>query len=348
MGKYIQKPDLLRTHPIFSRLLQLKQALATLEDLDFDLSDSESESDEDEDLEDLVDDETLGNGEHILKWNRKTNLEDLSERLKWKRKPKALELDDLSELLREAEENTAGVYPGLMSDQTEKPKSKSVEKHTHDTVPMNEPPRKKRKVRSTSAAPTPVSDLVEPEFVSSKRPSAGPSAGADADAFGEPTALADSDAADKKARRRSLRFHTAKIDSTSARREEARAALGGDDDVPYRERIKARQERLAKEARTRGVGTGGDDLDSADPAPRMVHVRDENTDRDDDGQEDGDGYYSLVQKKQKEKMENKQAEYDAARTAERCVSFARRSCTPSQHLLSGHTRPTAPQRARAC
>jgi len=39
---FSQRPELLRSHPIFGRLLQLKQALSTLEELDFHLSDSDS------------------------------------------------------------------------------------------------------------------------------------------------------------------------------------------------------------------------------------------------------------------------------------------------------------------
>ena len=49
---YAQRPDLLKSHPVFSRLLTLKQSLSTLEELDFAVSD-EDNSDVDDDDESL-------------------------------------------------------------------------------------------------------------------------------------------------------------------------------------------------------------------------------------------------------------------------------------------------------
>ena len=104
------------------------------------------------------------------------------------------------------------------------------------------------------------------------------------------------------------------------RRRGARAALGGDDDVPYRERRQAREARAAREAAARGLGTGGADLDGEEPQPRK---RDEDGDGDGDGSaedEAADGYYDLVQRKKKERKEEKQAAYDAAKAASMYVA----------------------------
>ena len=93
--KYAQRPDLLRTHPILSRLLTLKQSLHTLEELDFAASDDESglsssefdnsNEDDEEEFDWMADAQDLWAGNNTLK-----------------RKGAGLEQDELEELLREA------------------------------------------------------------------------------------------------------------------------------------------------------------------------------------------------------------------------------------------------------
>ena len=62
--KYAQRPDLLSSHPVFGRLLSLKQALHTLEELDFAASDAGSELSSDFDLDDSeLDSLSGGDGE---------------------------------------------------------------------------------------------------------------------------------------------------------------------------------------------------------------------------------------------------------------------------------------------
>ena len=151
----------------------------------------------------------------------------------------------------------------------DKPKRKSK---AADGAP--EPPKKKRKAADASAQPTlPVFDLVEPDLApskfSSKSKKGKSTVGVDPadDVYGEASALDVADAADKQARKKSLRFHVARIESTAARRAGARAAnMGGDDDIPYRERKKEREARLAKEvAKAREREGLGADLDDVDP-----------------------------------------------------------------------------------
>lgn len=177
-------------------------------------------------------------------------------------------------------------------------------------------PKKKRK--TSEKANEPVFDLVEPEFYSSTKQSSR-NRDPTADSFGESTSLSSIDAADKSARRKSLKFHTSRIESTSAKRRGARnAALGGDDDIPYRERQKEKEDRKAKEAAARVAGQGGEELDNIEPGPRPN--MDEDTDMLSGGSGGSDdesgGYYDLVKKSSEAKKEKKKADYDSARAAE--------------------------------
>ncbi|KAF8208837.1 Sas10 C-terminal domain-containing protein [Mycena galopus ATCC 62051] len=116
------------------------------------------------------------------------------------------------------------------------------------------------------------------------------------DAYGEATALQHADAADKTARRKSLRFHTSRIESASARRQGARNnAVGGDDDIPYRD---TRKQQAKVSEKSRG---------KSEPQPKIP----------DADAEDADGYYELVNRKSKLKREQKKAEYEAAQEAAR-------------------------------
>ncbi|KAI0054563.1 hypothetical protein BV25DRAFT_1873312 [Artomyces pyxidatus] len=283
---YAQRPELLRTHPVFARLVQLKQALSTLEELDFDVSGSDLEDEESEDEDEDLDDETLQDAEVVRRFSRRAS---------------RMDFEDLAQLLREAEDDT------LM------PISPAPLKKRKANA---EPPKKKRKTGQTTVVPSPIFDLEEPEFIPTKRRATAPSTSAD-DAYGDATALAAADAADKSVRRRTLRFHTSKIESASNRRHGARTALGGDDDVPYRERKKAKEERMAKEAKARGLGMGGDDLDGEEPTPKK---RPRSNDDDDDGsgaEEGADGYYLLIQKQKSARKQSKKEEYEAAKAAAR-------------------------------
>jgi U3 small nucleolar RNA-associated protein 3 len=292
---YSQRPELLRSHPIFSRLLQLKQALTTLEDLDFHVSDSDSE------FGDSAGDNSL---------EEEKGMEIVSKLLKRYHKGSQFMFDDLAELLREAEEAAASVSSATPSKPTLLP------------PPTKRPPKKKRKV-----ATAPVFDLEEPTYVPSKpRTSTYTLMSGEDDSFGDPTVLGTADAADKKSRRHTLRFHTSKIESASARRQGARLALGGDDDVPYRERRKEKEARAKREAQAGKRGQGGDDLDDVEPI-RMLGESDAGDDA--RAEDSGDGYYLLVQKQKRELKESKKMAHDAAKAASRCVVPAPRTALPS-------------------
>ena len=135
---YSQRPELLRSHPIFARLLQLKQALATLEELDFDLSESDSGIGDVEEEDGSLDDEQ--------------EMEDVSVLLK---RCRDNDFDDLAALLREAEEAAASTKTTITPNPATRPR------------PDTEPPKKKRKT-SSAVKRSPVFDLEEPTYTPSK------------------------------------------------------------------------------------------------------------------------------------------------------------------------------------
>ena len=237
---------------------------------DLDFAGSDSEDNEDDGSMNM--DEILADGEQVWRFDSAEGLEP----------------NELIELLEDA-----------------MPSAPKLEKRTQT------PPKKKRKTTTQDHPPPgPIFDLVEPQFVSSKSSSSHEPLANDADAYGEMTALHFVDLADKSVRKKSLRFHTSKIESTSARRQVARnQALGGDDDLPYRQRKKEKDAQLVKEAVKKLNNQGGDDLDDLDPEPPRVGEKRSRQDEDD---VDPDGYYELVKKKSKEKKEKKKAEYEEA------------------------------------
>jgi len=343
--KYAAHPDLAKSHPVLERLLTLKQSLSTLEDLDFDMSDSPSgedggladdfdESDEDLELDDEEDEEVFDLFNHTKGGKKK--------------KPR-LELNELQDLLKDAETDISDLTlttNGVVSQEKKRKKATKGPVLNREEEATSEPPKKKRKtdkkdkdsLRSTNSRTT-VFDLVEPEFEhSTTKPDPFPSVPDAADSFGEQTTLQSSDAADKKARKKSLRFHTSKIEGAATRRSKgAKNLLGGDEDIPYKERKKQKEIREAKEGAKKGKGLGGDDLSDGDPEVDMdAEFTGFNGDaggiksgkkrsRDDSDGENGDidpgEYYSLAERSAKEKKEKRKAEHDAAKAAERYASL---------------------------
>lgn len=300
---YSQRPELLRSHPIFARLLQLKQAVTTLEELDFHLSESDPGIGETEEEDSLISDEEIVGS-------------TLSKRY---RKGSQVAFDDLAMLLREAEEAVASV------------KTQKKTKSTTLPRPPKEPPKKKRKISTAKSAT--VFDLEEPTYVPSKpRTSTLTPAFGEDDAFGDAMVLGSADAADKKARRHTLRFHTSKIESASARRQFARLSLGGDDDVPYRERRKEKEARALREAQAGKRGQGGDDLNGTEPESLVRATGKVNSGKGDESAEESeDGYYSLVQRQKREQRESKKLTYETAKATIGCVV---QRCLAVHHIIA--------------
>ncbi|ORX37186.1 Sas10 C-terminal domain-domain-containing protein [Kockovaella imperatae] len=216
------RPDL-ADHPIMSRLLHLKEGLAMLEDLDF-AADSESG----------VSDEEFEEGVNGSQKAMKDKLSLLFGAFNDKGSSQIE--DDLDESWRTTHLEE-GELDELLADLTD---------GEPEVIPVAEPKRKpKGHKRSQLLAADPVTNaLVEPDFQSMEHFSTTQS---NEDPIGDPSALDEADAVDKENRKRSLQFHTSKINSTSARRAAARAQrFGGDDDIPQRDRQAARDAALRR------------------------------------------------------------------------------------------------------
>ncbi|KAI6145694.1 hypothetical protein EDD17DRAFT_1653187 [Pisolithus thermaeus] len=291
--KYAARPQVLRSHPILKRLLMLKQSINMLENI----------------------------GVH----------QDLTD-----------EDDDEDEVDRPRRWRCGNVLIALLAQAqaSQKPSKSSAVKEEAPTSSFTvdgKRPKKKRKTAVDGPA-MPVFDLVEPDFKPSKKSkdktksAAAPVDTSDAviDPYGEATALFYVDAHDKQARRKSLRFHVSRIETSSARRQNARSnAFGGDDDIPYRERKKEHKQQKDKK-----LGMGGEDLNYVDPefgssGPSDIIVG-HNSNKQRREMEDGDGgddgvqeetdameYYDLVRSVVANKKAKKKADYEAAVAASR-------------------------------
>ncbi|KAH7159932.1 Sas10 C-terminal domain-containing protein [Dactylonectria estremocensis] len=133
--------------------------------------------------------------------------------------------------------------------------------------------------------------------------------------FGEEDELDARTAADKAARKKSLKFYTSQIVQKSNRRADAGRDAGGDMDLPHRERLRERQARLNAQAERRGkdnkLGVDlGDNSDEEDATTAKAVRDDENE------------YYDMVAHKSKKNKDDKAARfaaYAAASKADRVV-----------------------------
>ncbi|CCF56395.1 hypothetical protein KAFR_0B00970 [Kazachstania africana CBS 2517] len=134
---------------------------------------------------------------------------------------------------------------------------------------------------------------------------AGPT---DADDFLE-SEMADVDAQEKRARKRTLRFYTSKIDQQENKKIDK---FKGDDDIPYKERLFERQQRLLEEARKRGLhDKNGADLDDKNYNSEDEAVSKSINDK------SIDDYYTQIQKSRQNRKESRQQAHKTAVMAAR-------------------------------
>ncbi|ANZ73271.1 BA75_00609T0 [Komagataella pastoris] len=111
---------------------------------------------------------------------------------------------------------------------------------------------------------------------------------------------------EKRARKRSLRFYTSVIDQADGKKT---VKYAGDDDIPYKERLFERQQRLIEEARKRGDNTNtsapGEALDDGD-----FESADEEAAQDVNNLDDS--YYQNVLNTKKEQKAARKALYEEA------------------------------------
>jgi U3 small nucleolar RNA-associated protein 3 len=197
---------------ILERLLTLKHALLILDEPVSASDDGDADEDDDEEFDlSSLNEEEKAELERIFgpsrgSYTAKESMDSLPGRKKMK-----LDIDELDTLLKEAD--------SPVDDLISKNDGASARAKSHFR-------KAKADVKTTPSLGTPTFDLVEPTFVPSKGSAARPSDNT-LDAYGEATSLSMVDDTDKKARKRSLRFHTNKIETSARRREGGREKLGG-------------------------------------------------------------------------------------------------------------------------
>lgn len=116
--------------------------------------------------------------------------------------------------------------------------------------------------------------------------------------------IADIDAEDKRKRKKSLRFYTSKIDQQEMKKAEK---FTGDEDIPYKERLFERQQRLLEEARKRGLHAPK----SADLDNEEFGSDDEQTSKTINDKSSAEYYRQILQGKKDKKEGRKKAHFDA-------------------------------------
>ena len=132
----------------------------------------------------------------------------------------------------------------------------------------------------------------------------------DSDVGDEP-ALAPHEAAEKARRKKSLRFYTSQIAQKANKRANAGRAAGGDDDLPYRERLRDRQERLVREAEKRGLKGKGEIVERlGGEEHEEVEVTNRERERE-EGNGVGDEYSMMLESRVRTKKDEKRRREEA-------------------------------------
>ncbi|QEU59747.1 Sas10 [Kluyveromyces lactis] len=120
--------------------------------------------------------------------------------------------------------------------------------------------------------------------------------------------IADVDVQEKKTRKKTLRFYTSKIDQKASKKTDR---FKGDDDIPYKERLYERQQRLLEEARKRGLH----DKNAADLNTEDINSDDEKTAKDIKRDAENEYYKSIRADRQRKKDSRLQAHKEVAKAA---------------------------------
>ncbi|KAJ3953093.1 something about silencing protein 10 [Colletotrichum tropicale] len=173
---------------------------------------------------------------------------------------------------------------------------------------------KKKQAQAVEDSLKDLDDLLKPSKKTKKAKKAAKTTADEDDNsdFGEEEVLDARTAADKAARKKSLRFYTSQIVQKANRRTDAGRDAGGDHDLPYRERLRDRQARLNAEAERRGqkgskygADLGDEGSGDEDDARTAAALRGDGDDE----------YYDMVAAKSKKKKEENKAYYDALKAA---------------------------------
>lgn len=172
--------------------------------------------------------------------------------------------------------------------------------------------RRAERLKRTEADLADLDALIAPSKTGSKVAKAQRNNGNDDESdLGEEAGLTAREAADKAKKKKSLRFYTSQIAQKANKRGAAGRNAGGDDDIPFRERLRDRQARLNAEAEKRGkrpadisAELGGDSDEDDDRQAREIRA-----------DADDDDYYDMIAARTARKKQDKSALAEAQRQA---------------------------------
>ncbi|PWN40828.1 hypothetical protein IE81DRAFT_304629 [Ceraceosorus guamensis] len=350
----------LTSHPIIQRLVSLKRGLATLEEAGASAAASESEEESEGEMEPAEREwleKMISKGQDVGRGVPGEDEESLGE----------LDEDELEQLKNEQVEAKSGrangatkqtkkEAPGKKSKAAKGAGSKGDRGAKVNGKEQTAGSKKKKPATALASSESPLAALESLASAdahlsealaaassqaksSSKKQSSSKARSTSVDDFGDPLELDAGDAADKASKRRSLQFHTGQIRSKEARRgEAARKALGGDADIPYRDRERsrlavekanaARDAKLAEQARG-GRGTQLDDEDGFGEEDLrdwkdVMGVQPQEQDGEDD-------YYDLIVGGKKEAKRVRREGYEAEREEQRALEAALETSSGDAH-----------------
>ncbi|KAF2761924.1 hypothetical protein EJ05DRAFT_507536 [Pseudovirgaria hyperparasitica] len=171
---------------------------------------------------------------------------------------------------------------------------------------------RKRKTEEDLAALSSLTKQIKSKKFS--EPQINPSKNAEDDSdLGDEIDLTAEELAEKAKKRKSLKFYTSQITQKSNKRDASRRDYGGDMDVPHRERLRDRQQRLNAEAVKRGKNQKGDDLGGESDEEDHKQAREIRG----DDKSDDDEYYDMVAARSKKRKLDKQDRAEAFAQAAR-------------------------------
>lgn len=236
------------------------------------------------------------------------------------------ESDDVEEDLEiEDSEESVELEPAVQpkekksSKSAQKDKKLSKSQQAAEKARAEAEARRAEKIKKAEANLADLADLVKTSSKKSKALSkttvSQPQEDDDSD-LGDEGALTAREAEEKARKKRSLRFYTSQIAQKANKRNAAGRNAGGDEDLPYRERLKDRQARLNAEAERRGRAQaneteqlGGDSDEEDHRLAREV--------RGDAAGTDDDEYYDMVAARNKQKKADKKARAEEAAAAQK-------------------------------
>ncbi|CDW98193.1 hypothetical protein [Sporisorium scitamineum] len=328
--EFVSEPSKLRTHPVMQRMMRLKQGLSVMEDLGLTLGPQRmpvtngglspeemddmhmlSQGSEDDDLGDLDEDELADLMADAEASSGKENAAPVKAKKNAKKTKK--------QALRDAgDDDEDGAYNEMVAEPKQKKKkaTATADKNKKKSAKVKQPepvaplaagladldnePTLQVKLKKKGGAGKPTASS-NPFAVS------GDSTNFDDATFGEPSGLSSIESAERAARKRSLQFHAAAIESKALQRSKAaKERQSGDADIPYRDRERSRAgveaAKAARESKLQQQLNGGVGKDIALDGEDGWGEADEKDWRDVMGQPLGS---------------SPKAEYDEARNAER-------------------------------